>query len=241
VRSEDSTGPSSQRVTLSRPMLARTAFLAAVALAAATIAACGGGDGDEEPDAVELPEGCEQVEAPPPKSTELRRPPGLQAPPGAPVAVVETSCGTFEITLDTAAAPKTTASFVHLAEQGVYDDTAFHRIVPDFVVQGGDPRGDGTGGPGYFVDELPRPDTEYTRGTAAMAKTAAEPPGRSGSQFFVVVAADAGLPPDYAPLGEVTNGFGVVERISELGDPASGQDGIPLAPVVIERITIQNG
>jgi peptidyl-prolyl cis-trans isomerase B (cyclophilin B) len=222
-------------------MLARTALLAELLLVAATIAACGGGDSDEEPDAVELPEGCEQVDTPPPKSTELEKPGRLPAPPGAPVSVVETSCGSFEITLDTAAAPKTTASFVHLVEQGVYDNTAFHRIVPDFVVQGGDPRGDGTGGPGYFVDEPPRPDTEYTRGTVAMAKTAAEPPGRSGSQFFVVVAADAGLLPDYAPLGEVTRGLGVVERISELGNPASGQDGTPVAPVVIERITIQSG
>ena len=222
-------------------MLARTAFLAAALFVAAMIAACGGGDGDEEPDAVELPEGCEQVDAPAPKSTELKKPRGLQAPPGSPVAEVETSCGSFEITLDTAAAPKTTASFVYLVEQGVYDNTAFHRIVPDFVVQGGDPRGDGTGGPGYFVDEPPRPATEYTRGVVAMAKTAAEPPGRSGSQFFVVVAADAGLPPDYAALGEVTRGLGVVERISELGDPASGQAGTPLAPVVIERITVQSG
>jgi peptidyl-prolyl cis-trans isomerase B (cyclophilin B) len=222
-------------------MLARMAFLAAALVVAATIAACGGGDGDEEPDAVELPEGCEQVDAPPPKSTELKKPRGLQAAPGAPMAEVETSCGSFEITLDTAAAPKTTASFVYLVEQGVYDNTAFHRIVPDFVVQGGDPRGDGTGGPGYFVDEPPRPATEYTRGVVAMAKTEAEPPGRSGSQFFVVVAADAGLPPEYAPLGEVTRGFGVVERISELGDPASGQAGTPLAPVVIERITVQSG
>jgi peptidyl-prolyl cis-trans isomerase B (cyclophilin B) len=222
-------------------MLARTAFLAAALLVAATIAACDGGDGDEQPAAVELPEGCDQVDAPPPQSTELKKPRGLHAPPGAPVTEVETSCGSFEITLDTAAAPKTTASFVYLVEQGFYDNTAFHRIVPDFVVQGGDPRGDGTGGPGYFVDEPPRPATEYTRGVVAMAKTAAEPPGRSGSQFFVVVAADAGLPPGYAPLGEVTRGFGVVERISELGDPASGQAGTPLAPVVIERITVQSG
>ena len=75
----------------------------------------------------------------------------------------------------------------------MYDGTAFHRIVPDFVIQGGDPLGDGTGGPGYFVDEPPPADTEYTRGTVAMAKSQVEPPGRSGSQFFVVVGADAAL------------------------------------------------
>ena len=78
------------------------------------------------------------------------------------------------------------------------------------MIQTGDPKGDLTGGPGYFVDEPPPQDLSYTRGTVAMAKTAAEPPGRSGSQFFVVTAADAGLSPDYALLGKVTKGFDVV-------------------------------
>jgi cyclophilin family peptidyl-prolyl cis-trans isomerase len=152
---------------------------------------------------------------------------------------VETSCGSFDIELDTASSPKTTASFAHLVEEGVYDGTAFHRIVPDFVIQGGDPLGDGTGGPGYYVDEPPPNDVEYTRGTVAMAKTEVEPPGRSGSQFFVVVAADAGLPTDFAVLGEVNSGLDVVQRIAEVGDPAAGQEGAPLAPVVIEGITLR--
>ena len=91
------------------------------------------------------------------------------------------------------------------------------------MIQGGDPLGTGRGGPGYSVDEPPPSDAEYTRGTVAMAKTAVEPPGRSGSQFFVVTAADAGLPPDYALLGEVSSGEDVVDRIAELGDPASGE------------------
>ena len=88
------------------------------------------------------------------------------------------------------------------------------------------------------MDEPPPSDTEYTKGTVAMAKNAAEPPGRSGSQFFVVVAADAGLPAQYAVLGKVSKGMGVVERIAQLGDPESGETGAPLAPVVIKRVTL---
>ncbi len=205
-------------------------------LATVTLAACGGGGGDDEAQ-VSLPPGCQGVEKPAPKKVKLKRPKAITSP-GSVTAAVDTSCGQFQIALDPQRSPKTVASFTYLVRKGVYDGTAFHRIVPDFVVQGGDPTGDGTGGPGYFVDEPPPPDTEYTRGTVAMAKSAAEPPGRSGSQFFVVVAADAGLPPDYAILGKVGKGMGVVERIAKLGDPQSGDTGTPLAPVVIQRITL---
>jgi peptidyl-prolyl cis-trans isomerase B (cyclophilin B) len=218
-------------------MSLRAARLAPLLLVAGVIAGCGGGDDDDA--SAPLPAGCEQVEAPAPKQVDLRRPKGLRPPPPGTVAAVQTSCGAFEIELDPRRSPKTTASFAHLVDEGVYDGTAFHRIVPDFVIQGGDPRGDGTGGPGYFIDEPPPPDTEYTRGTVAMAKTEVEPPGRSGSQFFVVAGADAGLPPDYALLGEVSSGFAVVRRIAELGDPASRQTGTPLAPVVIDSITLR--
>jgi cyclophilin family peptidyl-prolyl cis-trans isomerase len=106
------------------------------------------------------------------------------------------------------------------------------------VIQGGDPLGTGTGGPGYFVDEPPPQNTAYTKGTVAMAKTQAEPPGRSGSQFFVVVAADAGLPPEYAVLGRVTRGMSTVARIARLGDRAAGSEGAPRAPVVIDNVTV---
>ena len=91
------------------------------------------------------------------------------------------------------------------------------------MIQGGDPTGTGSGGPGYTVVEAPAEDTVYKRGLVAMAKTAVEPPGASGSQFFVVTApADAGLPPDYAVLGEVSDGMDVVEAIGKLGDPDRG-------------------
>ena len=118
-------------------------------------------------------------------------------------------------------APKTANSFAFLAEEGFYDDLDFHRIVPEFVIQGGDPLGTGTGGPGYSVDEKPPANLAYTKGTVAMAKSSAEPPGRSGSQFFVVTGADAGLPPEYALVGKVSEGIDVVERIGNLGDPGT--------------------
>lgn len=199
------------------------------------LAGCGEDEGEDEGSA-QLPEGCEAVEVPTPKPNEAEKPKGDLGGPAS--AVVQTSCGSFTIELDTARAPMTASSFAGLAEQGLYDDTNIHRIEPGFVVQGGDPSGDGTGGPGYFIDEPPPQDVSYTRGIVAMAKTEAEPPGRSGSQFFVVVApADAGLPPDYALLGEVSEGLDVVERIAELGGP----DGRPTAPVLIETVTIEGG
>ena len=205
-------------------------------LALALFAGCGGDDGGEE-EASTLPEGCEEVSQPAPKPAEASDPRGRLSGPAT--AIVETSCGSFEIDLDTETSPRTTSSFANLVDQGFYDGTSFHRVARNFVLQGGDPLGDGTGGPGYSVDEPPPDDTSYLRGTVAMAKSPAEPPGRSGSQFFIVTApADAGLPPDYALLGRVTEGFETVERIEELGEP-DGTDGPPTAPVLIERITIE--
>jgi peptidyl-prolyl cis-trans isomerase B (cyclophilin B) len=153
--------------------------------------------------------------------------------------VVRTSCGSFEIALDVARSPKTASSFAYLVRRHVYDRTFFHRIVPGFVIQGGDPEGNGQGGPGYTVTEEPPESIAYRRGTVAMAKNALEPPGTSGSQFYVVTSADAGLPPEYAYLGKVTKGLPVVMRIGRLGDPASGEAGAPTRTVVIEKITLR--
>jgi peptidyl-prolyl cis-trans isomerase B (cyclophilin B) len=202
------------------------------------IAACGGDDDQDTEAASES--GCEQVEAPAPKQVKLK-PPKQQVNRGAELtASVETNCGTFEIALDARHSPKTVSSFVHIAKEGVYDGTTFHRVVPDFVIQGGDPAGTGSGGPGYTVTERPPANTVYERGTVAMAKAQLEPPGASGSQFFVVTApADAGLPPDYAVLGEISSGEDVVERIAALADPDLGATGgLPSQPVVIERVTV---
>ena len=209
------------------------------ALAALALASCGGGEGESTSSA--LPAGCREAQTPPPKHVNLKPPHSRVEPSQRLVAAVDTSCGRFEIALDTKDSPKTVSSFVHLARKGIYDDTIFHRIVPHFVIQGGDPLGTGTGGPGYSVDEPPPANVEYRRGTVAMVRTQAEPPGRSGSQFFVVTAADAGLPPSYALLGRVISGMAVVDRIGSLGEAASGETGTPSATVVIRKIAVGGG
>ncbi len=156
-------------------------------------------------------------------------------------ATVDTSCGRFDIALDTSSSPKTVNSFAYLAKKGLYDATTFNRIVPGFVIQGGDPLQNGMGGPGYTVVETPPQNATYRMGTVAMAAPPVAPKGQSGSQFFVVTAADAGLPPDYAILGKVSSGFDVVKRIGTLGDPASGDRGTPLATVLIRHISVSGG
>lgn len=212
---------------------------AALTLALLALAASGCGGEDEGEPRSSAASGCEQVEAPPPRQVQLRKP-RLVAPPPGTRAVVDTSCGAFTIALDSRRAPKTTASFAFMAERGLYDGTSFHRVAPGFVIQGGDPLGNGEGGPGYFVDERPPEDLVYSRGLVAMAKTQAEPPGRSGSQFFIVTApADAGLPPDYALLGRVSDGMDTAERIERLGAP--GGDGPPSVPVVIRSVAVERG
>ncbi len=149
--------------------------------------------------------------------------------------VFETNCGSFTVTLDQKVAPNATASLVSLAQRGFFNDTFFHRIVPGFVIQGGDPTGRGTGGPGYEThDKVPR-TAAYVHGVVAMAKTSAEPAGTAGSQFFVVTGQDAGLTPDYAIVGTVTQGLGVVDRIGTFGD-ANEQ---PTIAVVISKVKVE--
>lgn len=178
---------------------------------------------------------CTEVEAPEPKDVSFTKPDEVLSKGEKATAVVNTNCGSFEIALDTTEAPKTANSFAFLAEEGFYDELTFHRIVPGFVIQGGDPEGTGTGGPGYSVDEKPPADLAYTKGVVAMAKSEAEPPGRSGSQFYVVTGADAGLPPEYALVGKVSEGLDVVEKIGELGGP----DEKPTQTVLIESVEIE--
>jgi peptidyl-prolyl cis-trans isomerase B (cyclophilin B) len=209
----------------------------AVGVVAAILLSRGGGDDGGSTSTTASAEGCEQVEAPKPKKVSLPAPQQTLKQGEEATAVVATSCGTFEIALDTERAPKTANSFAYLSEEGFYDDLSFHRIVPGFVIQGGDPLGTGSGGPGYSVDEKPPANLAYTKGTVAMAKSSAEPPGRSGSQFYVVTGADAGLPPEYALVGKVSEGLDVVERIGKLGTPSDK----PKQTVLIESITIEKG
>lgn len=150
----------------------------------------------------------------------------------------KTSEGDFTVELDTERAPRTANNFAYLAAEGFYDGLDFHRVVPEFVIQGGDPNGDGTGGPGYQVVERPPDDLEYRPGVVAMAKSGADAPGTSGSQFFIVTGeGGASLTADYALVGRVTEGFDVVERIGTLGGP----DEAPTREVVIEKATLEAG
>lgn len=149
-----------------------------------------------------------------------------------------TSEGDFAIDLDTDRAPRTANNFAYLAEQGFYDGLTFHRIVPGFVIQGGDPKGDGTGGPGYRVVEKPPANLEYRPGTVAMAKSGSDPSGASGSQFFIVTGdGAASLTADYALVGKVSEGFEVVEEIGSLGGPGE----VPTRKIEIERASLERG
>jgi peptidyl-prolyl cis-trans isomerase B (cyclophilin B) len=152
--------------------------------------------------------------------------------------VVDTNKGSFTFDLATDISPCTTASFAGLVQKGFFDGLTFHRIVPGFVIQGGEPLGNGMGGPGYTTVDAPPQDTSYDKGLVAMAKAGNEPAGTSGSQFFVVTSADAGLPAEYAIVGTVTKGLDVVDRIGKLGNPSTEQ---PTEAVVIRRVRVQDG
>jgi peptidyl-prolyl cis-trans isomerase B (cyclophilin B) len=209
--------------------------LVAVGIVAAILIGRGGGGSSTSANA----SACKKAEKPLPKYVNFESGPQERVQKGEKLtATVQTSCGTFEIALDSKRAPKTVNSFVFLAEEETYNGLTIHRVAPEFVIQGGDPQGDGTGGPGYSVDEKPPASLAYTKGVVAMAKSSAEPPGRSGSQFFVVLAPDAGLPPEYALLGKVDKGFDVVERIGRLGNPATEK---PKQTILIEKVTIKRG
>ena len=199
------------------------------------LAACGDDEQTAREEATRTASGCEVVPAPEPKGEQqVARPSERLKRNGSYVATVRTNCGDFDIALDTRRAPLTASSFAHLAGQDFYDGLTFHRISPGFVIQGGDPLGDGRGGPGYSIREAPPETLTYDKGVVAMAKTGPEPAGTSGSQFFVVTE-NADLPPDYALLGRVTRGMESVDRIA-----ASETDDFekPESPVVISDVTI---
>jgi peptidyl-prolyl cis-trans isomerase B (cyclophilin B) len=227
---------------------ALSAVLCALALG---LAACGGDDDSGGGESAAKPNttttaqaeqkqgSCRDVEQPTPRDG------GGQKKPKAPLSkstkydvTLETTCGAFTIRLDQKTSPNAAASFVALARSGFFDDTIFHRIVPGFVIQGGDPTVTGSGGPGYSTRDKVPANARYGPGVVAMAKAGNEPAGTAGSQFFVVTGAGSGLTPDYALLGKVTKGMDAVQAIGELGDPASGGTGTPLQSVVIEKVTV---
>jgi cyclophilin family peptidyl-prolyl cis-trans isomerase len=147
-------------------------------------------------------------------------------------ATLHTSEGPIEIELFPNEAPKTVGNFTKLAGEGFYDGLSFHRVIPDFMIQGGCPRGDGTGGPGYqFEDEFN--EHRVVRGALAMANAG---PNTNGSQFFIVTAEEAPwLDGKHTVFGQVTSGQDVVDRISLVERDAHDR---PVEPVVIESIEL---
>jgi peptidyl-prolyl cis-trans isomerase B (cyclophilin B) len=219
---------------------------------AVLVAACGGGkdngsSGKQSSTSTvvtageSIPAGCKRVQDPGDRAAEAhqKRPGGRITSSTATVAI-RTNCGAFTITLAVKDAPKTSASFATLVKRRFYDGLTIHRVSADpargpFVFQAGDPLGNGLGGPGYSVREKPPADLKYTKYTVAMAKTQSERAGTSGSQFFVVTAADARLPADYALVGEVTDGKDTIDRIAKV--PANGNEE-PIIPIVISKATL---
>jgi peptidyl-prolyl cis-trans isomerase B (cyclophilin B) len=210
------------------------ALVLALVLALVVAAGCGSDDGNGETTAAGDGQ-CESVETPSARGAESREAPTEALASGTSYALVlETSCGSFTVGLDLESAPKTAASLVALAGDGYFDDTIFHRVVPGFVIQGGDPTQSGAGGPGYQTVDVPARTAQYARGVFAMAKSPDEAAGTAGSQFFVVTGDEVVLPPDYAIAGEVTEGLDTVDRIGALGVG----DGPPSQTVLLRSVTV---
>ncbi len=214
-------------------------------LAVGAIGCGGGGDGTT---ATATASGCKRVEPPRARTVSYRAPKQTVKRGQTLTAVVKTSCGTFEIALDTKRFLATANSFAFLAEKGFYDGLAFDEAAEGTYLHGGDPPG-GARGPGYSVKgEIPSAFI-YRRGVVAMAH--GEAPGRAGSEFFVALAAPwIDLSGIYPPLGTVERGLDVLERISEFGAPAlSGSRNTGVIgeirklrrTVLIEKISIEKG
>jgi cyclophilin family peptidyl-prolyl cis-trans isomerase len=153
---------------------------------------------------------------------------------------LDTSCGQIQIELTPDTAPNTVNSLVFLTKQGLYNGNSFHRLVPGFVIQGGDPAGTGSGGPGYTTVDPPPKNATYTTGTIAMAKTQSDPNGTAGSQFFVVLSdsAQQALAGQYAIVGHVLKGMDVVTKIAAIPIRGGGSDGPPTQTIYIDKATV---
>lgn len=148
-------------------------------------------------------------------------------------ATLTTTAGVIVVDLYADKTPITVNNFVTLAKSKFYDNTIFHRIIKGFMIQGGDPKGDGTGGPGYDFADEPF-EGEYTRGTIAMANAG---PNTNGSQFFIMHA-DYPLPKNYVIFGKVASGLDVVDKIATAATVSGGENSKPVAPVIVISVVI---
>ena len=186
-----------------------------------------------------LAAGCGSSAAPAPTSRATGCPtsqPASLAAGDTRTVTMTTAKGTITLKIEGSLAPIATGNFVALVACHFYDGLVFHRVVPDFVIQGGDPKGDGTGGPGYTIADDPV-TTAYHRGTVAMARTSA--PHSQGSQFFIVLS-DGAAPSlssanTYAILGEVVTGMDVVDAIAAAADAE-----LPSHPIAMDAVTVAN-
>jgi cyclophilin family peptidyl-prolyl cis-trans isomerase len=214
-----------------------TRLLAALTATALLAGACGSDDSQSEPEATAATASadCPPIDGTDAQTREFDAPPPICLEPGASYeAIVTTNKGEFTIALDPETAPVAANNFVFLARNRYFDDTVCHRIIPDFVVQCGDPTATGTGGPGYTIVDEPPAAGQYQIGSIAMAKTVA--PDSAGSQFFIITGPNgAALPPEYALFGQVVEGLdGTIAAVAAAGTP----EGAPTEPVEIQSIRI---
>ncbi len=208
-------------------------FLALVLVGGIAILVGGGGSGKAAPKKAT----CPKADGSSPRQVKFTAAPPICIDQTKTYAAeIQTNQGTIDVDLDQKQAPNTVNSFVYLARNHFFDGLTFHRVVPGFVLQGGDPEGTGAGGPGYkFADELPKTG-QYKLGSLVMANSG---PDTNGSQFFIV-SGDQGtkLDPKYSLFGQVTNGLDVVAKIDALGNP-NDQSGKPKEPITMSSVTIK--
>lgn len=167
---------------------------------------------------------CSKVSAPPLGARDVPKPTGKLDVTKTNLVTLTTSCGTIVVQLDPKTYPVTANAVAWLAKKGFYDKTIFHRVVPGFVIQGGDPTGTGSGGTSWKVVEAPKADATYPEGTFAMAKTGADASGTTQGQFFIMTGGS--LDPSYAIAGKVISGMDAAHAIEALG-AGQGSDGPP--------------
>jgi cyclophilin family peptidyl-prolyl cis-trans isomerase len=216
--------------------------LLCVALAALALAAAGCSGEDAPSAAGGATPACGRPAPPPADPPRFDAPPPMTIDPAATyTATIDTSCGPIVARLDPRLAPVAVNSFVFLAREGFFDGLTFHRAVPGYVIQGGDPEGTGSGGPGYTFDTEPPPDG-YPPGALAMANAG---PGTNGSQFFIVTGDASFLPNDYTRFGRVVEGLDVARRLESYADtsipPGDPRSGATTAPLHIHSVRIDEG